>query len=126
MFIKHEVYKALIKYKTIKPFLTALGIIFMDMLWFWYNILEYVLLSGIVVIHIVALVLLRRSRYSIRYKNQVIIITALCMCELTGAILLIAADIFEYYVSLLVGNIIFCFTEIFILFNYYSSWYYSQ
>ena len=119
MFIKHEVYKALIKYKTIKPFLTALGIIFLDMLWFWYNILEYVLLSGIVVIHIVALVLLRRSRYSIRYKNQVIIITALCMCELTGAILLIAADIFEYYVSLLVGNIIFCFTEIFILFNYY-------
>ena len=89
------------------------------MLWSWYNILDYVLLLAIVVVHIVALVILRRSRYSIRYKNQVIIITALCTCELTGAALLIAGDIFQYYVSLLVGDIIFCFTEIFIFFNYY-------
>ena len=89
------------------------------MLLSWYDILEYILLLGIVLIHVVALIFLRRSRYSIRYKNQVIIITALCICELTGAALLIAGDIFEYYVSILVGDIIFCFTEIFILFNYY-------
>ena len=89
------------------------------MLWPWYVIVNYALLLGIIVIHTVALVFLRRSRYSIRYKNQVIILTALCICELTGAALLIAVGVFEQYVSLLVADIIFCFTEIFTLFNYY-------
>ena len=89
------------------------------MLWPWYVIVDYALLLGIIVIHTVALVFLRRSRYSIRYKNQVIILTALCICELTGAALLIAVGVFEQYVSLLVADIIFCFTEIFTLFNYY-------
>ena len=85
----------------------------------WNYILEYTLHSCIIVIHIVALIFLRRSRYSNRYKNQMIIITSLCSCELAGAVLFISYRIFECYVSLLVANIILCFALVFAVSVYY-------
>ena len=87
--------------------------------WSWYDILEYTLLPSIIVIHTVAFVFLKRSKYSKRYKNQIVIITFLCIFELVGAVLLISYGIFDYFVSSFVADIILCFIEIFIMFNYY-------
>lgn len=87
--------------------------------WNWFLVVDHILLSCVIVIHIVALILLRRSKHSNKYKNQIIIITALCVCELTGATLLIGFSIFYYFVSSLVADIILCFKLIFILMNYY-------
>ena len=87
--------------------------------WGWYYIVEYCFLPSIVVVHIAALVFLRRTKCSKRYKNQVIIITTLCIFELTGAALIISYDIFDYFVSSFVADIILCFIEIFIVFSYY-------
>ena len=82
-------------------------------------ILDYTLHSCIIVIHIVTLIFLRRSRCSNRYKNQMIIITCLCICELTGAVLFINYRIFECFISLLVANIILCFALVFAVSIYY-------
>ena len=82
-------------------------------------ILDYTLHSCIIVIHIVTLIFLRRSKCSNRYKNQMIIITCLCICELTGAVLFIIYRIFECFISLLVANIILCFTLVFAVSIYY-------
>ena len=87
--------------------------------WDWFFVVDHTLLSCVIVIHIVALILLRRSKHSKKYKNQIIIITALCVCELTGAVLLIGINICYYFVSSLVADIILCFKLIFILLNYY-------
>ena len=85
----------------------------------WNYILEYTLHSCIMVIHIVALIFLRRSRCSNRYKNQRIIITSLCICELIGTVLFISYRIFECSVSLLVANITLCFALVFAVPIYY-------
>ena len=82
-------------------------------------ILDYTLHSCIIVIHIVTLIFLRRSRCSNRYKNQMIIITCLCICELSEAVLFISYHIFECFISLLVANIILCFTLVFAVSIYY-------
>ena len=85
----------------------------------WNYIIEYTLHSLIIVVHIVALIFLGRSRCSNRYKNQMIIITCLCICELTGAAFFISYRIFECFISLLVANIILCFTLVFAVSIYY-------
>ena len=82
-------------------------------------ILDYTLHSCIIVIHIVTLIFLRRSRCSNRYKNQMIMITCLCICELTEAVLFISYRIFECFISLHVANIILCFTLVFAVSIYY-------
>ena len=74
--------------------------------WGWYYIVEYVLLPCIVANHIAGLVFLRRTKDSKRYKNQVIIVTTLCIFELTGTALIISHDIFDYLVSSFVADII--------------------
>ena len=88
------------------------------MTWDWYDILNSTLLSCIIIIQIVALFLLKRSKYSSRYKNQVILIIALCIFELTGAALLICYNVC-YILSPVLADIILCFTDIFIIFNFY-------
>lgn len=85
----------------------------------WNDIIQYTLHSLIIVVHIVALIFLGRSRYSNRYKNQMIIITCLCICELTGAAFFKSYGIFECFISLLVANIILCFTLVFAVSIYY-------
>ena len=97
--------------------LTRSNFICYNMKWSWYDILEYTLLPSIIVIHTVAFVFLKRT--SKRYKNQIIIITLLCIFELAGAVLLISYGIFDYFVSSFVADIILCFIEIFIMLNYY-------
>lgn len=83
--------------------------------WSWYDILEYTLLPSIIVVHIVAFAFLKITKYSKRY----IIITFLCIFELSGTVLIICYGIFNYFVSSFVADIILCIIEIFIMFNYY-------
>ena len=52
--------------------------------------------------------------------NQRNIIYALCVCELTGAVFLITFQIFYYFEFTTVSDVISCFTEIFIVFSYFS------
>lgn len=85
----------------------------------WNYIIEYTLHSLIIVVHIVALIFLGRSRCSNRYKNQMIIINCLCICELTGTAFFISYRIFECFISLLLANIIPCFTLVFAVSIYY-------
>ena len=85
----------------------------------WYNIVDFSLLSTIVFTQTVALVLLLRSRRKKGNRNQRAIITALCVCELAGALFTITSYLFEFYVSLLATDIIFCFENIFTMLNYY-------
>lgn len=68
------------------------------------------LLSSSILLH---LFFLKRSRYINRNKNQIVIMTSLCICKLIGPILIISYCIFQCLVSLLVANIILCFTLIF-------------
>ena len=84
--------------------LTRSNFICYNMEWSWYDILEYTLLPSIIVIHTVAFVFLKRT--SKRYKNQIIIITLLCIFELAGAVLLISYGIFDYFVSSFVADIV--------------------
>ena len=53
----------------------------------WYNYTRYGLVVVNVVMHIVALVLLKQQKDNIQYKNQRNIIAVLCVCELSGALL---------------------------------------
>ena len=85
----------------------------------WFNIVDFSLLSAIVFIQIVALFFLLRSERKRGNRNQRTIITALCACELTGALFTITSYLFEFYVSLLATDIIFCFENIFTMLNYY-------
>ena len=85
----------------------------------WFNIVDFSLLSAIVFIQAVALVFLVKSRRKRGNRNQRTIITALCVCELVGALFTITSYLFEFYVSLLATDIIFCFENIFTMLNYY-------
>ena len=85
----------------------------------WWEIVNYTLSSCIIIIYIVGLIFLKRSKYSSRHKNQVLIITSLSICELTGTVLGISYGLFTYFESLVLAEIILCFTEIFITFNFY-------
>ena len=85
----------------------------------WFNIVDFSLLSAIVFIQIVALFFLLRSERKRGNRNQRTIITALCACELAGASFTITSYLFEFYVSLLATDIIFCFENIFTMLNYY-------
>ena len=85
----------------------------------WFNIVDFSLLSAIVFIQIVALFFLLRSEQKRGNRNQRTIITALCACDLAGASFTITSYLFEFYVSLLATDIIFCFENIFTMLNYY-------
>ena len=85
----------------------------------WFNIVDFSLLSAIVFIQAVALVFLVKSRRKRGNRNQRTIITALCVCELVGALFTITSYLFEFYVLLLATDIIFCFENIFTMLNYY-------
>ena len=85
----------------------------------WFNIVDFSLLSAIVFTQTVALVFLWISRRKRRNRNQRTIITALCVCELAGALFTIFSYLLEFYVSLLATDILFCFENIFTMLNYY-------
>ena len=61
-----------------------------------FEIVEYVMASGIIVIHITALALLKQSRVHNRNKIQTNIIVPLCECELLGALLSTVFYIIKY------------------------------
>ena len=85
----------------------------------WFKIVDFRLFSAILFTQTVALVFLLRSRWKRENRNQRTIITALCICELAGALFTITSYLFEFYVSLLATEIILCFENIFTLLNYY-------
>ena len=72
-----------------------------------------------IVLHIAALDFMKRWRYNNRYKDQIVIMPSLCVCESIGAILFISYSIFKRFISLLVANINLCFALIFEVFNNY-------
>ena len=84
-----------------------------------WEIVDYALSSCIIIIHVVALIFLKRSKYSKKHKNQVLIIISLSICELIGTVLGISYGLFTYFESLVMVEITLCFTGIFITFNFY-------
>ena len=86
---------------------------------YWRDFVEYTLASIIIVINIVALVILNRSKDSIKNKNQRNIIIVLCLCELSGAAFSISFYMLRYRTSAIILGIIVCFTMIFNALNYY-------
>ena len=86
---------------------------------YWRDFVEYTLASIVIVINIVALVILNRSKDSIKNKNQRNIIMVLCLCELSGAAFSISFYILRYRISAIILGIIVCFTMIFNALNYY-------
>ena len=85
----------------------------------WRDSVEYTLASVIIVINLVALVVMNRSKDSIKNKNQRNIIIALCLCELSGAVFSICFYMLKYHISMIVLVIIVCSTIIFNTLNYY-------
>ena len=79
----------------------------------WWEAVSCTLGSCIIIIHIVALIFLKISKYSNRHKNQVLIITSLSIRELTGTVLLIGYFLFTYFELLVMADIAFCFTKTF-------------
>ena len=86
---------------------------------YWRDFVEYTLASIIIVINIVALVILNRSKDNIKNKNQRNIIIVLCLCELSGAAFSISFYMLRYRISAIILGIIVCFTMIFNALNYY-------
>ena len=85
----------------------------------WFEIVEYVMTSGIIAMHIIALALLKKSKVNNRSKIQIIIIAALCECQLMGALLSTIFYIIRFRVFTIVPGTIICFMVIFISFTYY-------
>ena len=75
----------------------------------WWETISCTLGSSIIIIHIVALIFLKISKYSNRHKNQVLIITSLSILELTGTVLLIGYFLFTYFELLVMADIAFRF-----------------
>lgn len=88
------------------------------------EIVEPLLLSLVVMTNSMALVFLKRNSYGYRNKNQINIITVLCIYELVGGLLAILYDAVERNVtSKIIASklldVIMCLTDIFIALNYY-------
>ena len=78
----------------------------------WYNYTRYGLVVVNVVMHIVALVLLKQQKDNTQYKNQRNIITALCVSELSGALLCGFMYITRLQTSKITSQIMLCFIVI--------------
>ena len=85
----------------------------------WYNYTRYGLVVVNVVMHIVALVLLKQQKDNTQYKNQRNIITALCVSELSGALLCGFMYITRLQTSKITSQIMLCFIVIFFTPCYY-------
>lgn len=88
------------------------------------EISEPLLLSLVVMTNSMALVFLKRNSHGYRNKNQINIITLLCIYELLGGLLAILYDAVERNVtSKIIASklldVIMCLTDIFIALNYY-------
>ena len=78
----------------------------------WYNYTRYGLVVVNVVMHIVALVLLKQQKDNIQYKNQRNIIAVFCVCELSGALLCGFMYITRLQTSKITSQIMLCFIAI--------------
>ena len=88
----------------------------------WVEIIQYILLSAVVIVNSLALFLLKRGAHSYRHTNQINIITALCIYELVGGLISISFYIIKYNVTNMTSKLLdvtHCFTDIYITFNYY-------
>ena len=86
---------------------------------YWYNYTRYGLVVVNVVMHIVALVLLKQQKDNIQYKNQRNIIAVFCVCELSGALLCGFMYITRLQTSKITSQIMLCFIVIFFTPCYY-------
>ena len=89
-----------------------------------FEIVELLLLSLVVMTNSMALVFLKRNSHGYRNKNQINIITVLCIYELLGGLLAILYDAVERNVTSKIMaskllDVIMCLTDIFIALNYY-------
>ena len=88
----------------------------------WVEIVQYILLSVVVIVNSSALFLLKEGAHSYRHANQVNIIAALCIYELVGGLVSILFYIVKYNVTNMTRKLLdvtLCVTDIYITFNYY-------
>lgn len=88
----------------------------------WVEIVQYILLSVVVIVNSLALLLLKRGAHSYRHTNQINIITALCIYELVGGLISILFYIIKYNVTTMTSKLLdvtLCVTDIYITFNFY-------
>ena len=88
----------------------------------WVEIVQYILLSVVVIVNSLALFLLKEGAHSHRHANQVNIIAALCIYELVGGLVSILFYIVKYNVTNMTRKLLdvtLCVTDIYITFNYY-------
>ena len=88
----------------------------------WVEIVQYILLSVVVIVNSLALFLLKEGAHSYRHANQVNIIAALCIYELVGGLVSILFYIIKYNVTNMTRKLLdvtLCVTDIYIMLNYY-------
>ena len=89
-----------------------------------FEFVEPLLLSLVVITNSMALIFLKRNTHGYRNKNQIKIITVLCVYELLGGLLAILYDAVERnvtskFIASKLLDVIMCLTDIFIALNYY-------
>ena len=89
-----------------------------------FEFVEPLLLSLVVITNSMALIFLKRNTHGYRNKNQIKIITVLCVYELLGGLLAILYDVVERnvtskFIASKLLDVIMCLTDIFIALNYY-------
>ena len=90
----------------------------------WFDIIEYVLLSSIVIVNSVTLVLLKRRKHSVRIKNQINIIAALCLNGIASVPITFLFYVMKYNeiegnMSTIFKKMFLCMSDIFVMLNYY-------
>ena len=90
----------------------------------WLDIVEYILLSAIVIVNSVTLVLLKRGKHSVRIKNQINIVAALCLNRITSVPITFLFYVMKYneiegHMSSIFKNVFLCMSYIFVMLNYY-------
>ena len=90
----------------------------------WFDIVEYILLSAIVIVNSVTLALLKRRKHSVRIQNQINIVAALCLNGIVSIPIAFLFYIMKYNeiegnMSSIFKNVFLCMSDIFIMLNYY-------
>ena len=90
----------------------------------WFDIVEFILLSAIVIVNSVTLVLLKRRKHNIRIKKQINIVAALCLHGFTSVPITFLFYVMKYNevegnMSSIFKNVFLCMSDIFVMLNYY-------
>ena len=90
----------------------------------WFDIVEYILLSATVIVNSITLVLLKRRKRSVRIKNQINIVAALCLNAITSVPITFLFYMMKYNgiednMSSIFKNVFLCMSDIFVMLNYY-------